>query len=308
MPRQMNFEEYKKYVANIIERVAEKKKAEEVNSADKYIDIDMQRTYTPEDAVHDISQMNPEDRNLAIKVVEDIETRIRPRELLVSIDDKVKFYENLQSAKDALHLEGIMNRHRKVKDDLDYLAGQGVIERDDLQKYFAEDEMLRMVLTDRVNSKILKKNTLKVALATGLPALSVGLGTTIYGLIALNSGWFAVVYILGLAGSALSSGYIAEKAGTAVCKKNEANARENMREYESNFAVRLMNLEQLTRRMYNSVNSEEIMVYNTEDDKKIIIAIGNARKYFRDVLDNMPCIRKCYKALKEAESGLPISE
>lgn len=302
----MNFEEYKKYVANVIEKVAEKKMAQEANSEYQSIDIDTQRTYTPEDVVHDISQMSPEDRNLAIKVVEDIETRIRPRELLTSIDDKVQFYDNLKSAKDSLRREGIRVSNHRIKPDLDYLVVQGIIEKDVLQKYCAEDEMLKMVLNDRVKTRILNKNVWKTSLMAGIPTFSVGMGSVVYAMATFNSGWGAVVYIAGLLGTILSTGYIGEKAGMAVMKKNEIKAREKMREYESNFAFRLMTLEQMTRKMYESVNSGEVMLYNLEDEKTTVMAIGNARKYFKDVLDNIPRIRKCYKALKDAESGLPV--
>lgn len=306
MPQKMDYDEYSKYIPVVLERIAEKKKAKEAAEA-RLPPQDSEKDYTLDDVVDAVSIASPEDRGLTLQVIEEIESRIKPRGLLSSVNDKLQYYDNLNEARNKLAGKKGYFNNWDVENDLLYLATQGVLELGTVNKYLNEAKMLTMVLTDEVPSSITEKHIERAFIGTALTT-ALG-GSTLIGYassLLLSGGLVALCATIGLGFSVLMGVYMGAKRENAVRRKNIKEAREEIKEYEQNFGHNLMNLEAMIREMNGRIDSDNVKVYNTDDEKKVLMAMLNARKYFKNALEAIPEIKKYYKALKEAESGLPI--
>lgn len=250
-------------------------------------------------------------------MIDEIETKIRPREMLNSVQDKIKYHKNVESARTSLYKEKRIVRTRFVKDDLEYLAKQGVLETEDVKQYLHETELLEMVVSDEIPKYLLKEGIEKranrvalTAFVTSTPLYSILAFTNIntHDNLAQNVFLSLGLFLSGVC-TALFTGVIySETKGKSMKKANEQKARGGMKEYEHSFARNMINLESLIGRMRERISLDNISAYNKDEEKKIIESMSKVGKYLDKLSNEMPEIKRRYAQLKSAEYGLPVEK
>lgn len=309
MQKKMNREEYQRTVSVVLEEIAKQKDIDNAIIELEPKTYEDGRHYTLEDVTSAISQVSPEDSQLANRIVQEIEYRKKPKELLTSLEEKVQLYENIKKAKSQLATNyGIIYSRKEY--DLFVLARQGIFKQKDVNQYLQEVGILGIVMTDMIPEPMREKDSENIGLRNGFVIGSI------CELISVSSGWlfddrwsynWPMYVILGFAGSVLVGFFSGAYSAYKKEKKNIGEINEKKNNFESEFAYRLMNIGELAQKFYAQISQGDIPIYNVKEEDKVIKAVSNLRTYFSDILKVLPEISKSYLAVKEAESGLPVA-
>lgn len=305
----MNKDEFNKYLDITLKEIENQKKETEVSKDITALSHEMDE-YTIDDVINTIAQMSPGDENLARIVVEEMETKRRPGPLLASIQDKITLHERVKDAKTKLGGKYDAINYHNYQSDIYSLRYQGVIDEDDTQRFFEKLDHLGMLITGNISEEYISKGTITADLK---PWLLYGAATEFFitSAAAYLLGASELIMVAGLTGlipSHLIGTYFGNKRINRIKKSNLEKEKELIKEFEGRFAQEILDIEHLTRKFLERIESENISIQNPAWEEEIIESISQLKKYFRDVIKYLPDLKQRYIELKNTEMGLPVQE
>ena len=307
MPREMDHKQYTRLLTTVLDEISERKIAKEAVLETELIPNSSERSYTIDDVVDAVSQMDPSDAQLARTIVNDIENRMRPRSLLTSIDDKVELYRGIKKEKTELVFKNIyVKLDSNRKNYLEILVKQGTFEKKEIKHYVSEIETLSLAITGEVTDYFIQNGMVHTAIKYAVLSYLI----TEASLIAIDLLFVKdfPLAALGIVFSILSATIGAGIAEELKERKNKREALKNCAEFKENLAYRLKNIDTMTKSLLEKIESDNILAYDSSDEEKIIESVSHLRSYFSGLIEVIPQIKKNYVRLKEAEAGLPVKE
>lgn len=305
MARILSEEEYTKTVSHVLDEINSRKdiKSSEALSTN----LQPQNVYTLDDVVHAISQVSPDDAEMAREIVDDLETRRRPKALLTSIQDKVALYNGVDKARKKLAKDSVRLNDNCYELDLELLARQGIINPDEAKKYMQEIDILGMTLRNKASYFAIINGAESKAFKTGVYTfLGIGVPALAYAIMFAESGsgvgWGTAGIVGGLISSVISGGISNYKKE----KQNKLNAEKKIEDFKGHFVSRLMNIEGITDRFLEQITKDNINAESYDKEEETIASISRLQQYLMSVKKTIKKIRIDYAKLKEAESGLPV--